>query len=126
MEYGKNFIKARNRKGMDQKDAAAALEVSPSFLYKIERDKKKPSLDLIEKAAALYGVGKAFFFHEQTEIDINELYTNTNLGFIEDLNEMTIDEIHDKYSLKFDGKELSKDELKGVIAFVRSMRSIDK
>jgi transcriptional regulator with XRE-family HTH domain len=124
MEYGKNFIKARNRKGMDQKDAAAALEVSPSFLSKIERDKKKPNLDLIEKAAALYGVGKEFFFKEQAEIDINELYTKTNLGFIEDLNEMMIDEIHDKYSLRFDGKELSKDELKGMIAFLRSMRSI--
>lgn len=126
MEYGRNFIKARNRKGMDQKDAAAALEISPSFLSKIERDKKKPSLDLISKAATLYGVKQSFFFQEQNEVNFDELYTKSNQEFIEDLNTMTPDEIHDKYNLKFESKELTKDEIKIMIAVLKSLRSTEE
>lgn len=125
MDYGKNFIKARHAKGMNQKDVAAALDISPSFLSNIEKNKKKPSLDLIIKAAAFFGVKEAFFFQEQDDIDINELYTRKNTDFIQDIDLMTIEEIKDKYNIKLDGKELSKEEIKAFIAFIRSMRSVE-
>lgn len=126
LDYGKNFIKARNMRGIDQKDAAASLDISPSFLSKIENNKKKPSLDLIIKAASFYGVKEAFFFQDPGEVDINDLYTKKNTEFIKDLSTMTTDEIDEKYKLKLDGKEITKEELKGFIAFIRSIRSIDE
>lgn len=124
MDYGKNFKRARNRKGLDQKDAAAALDVSASYLSRVERNIKKPNLDLIIKAAALYGVDKTYLLEEQDEININDLYTKKNEEFVRDLELMTLDEVRDKYNIQLDGKELTKEEIKAFIAFIRSMRSI--
>lgn len=125
MNVGKYFLKARLRKGIDQNDAAAALEVSPSFLSKVERNKKKASHELIQRAAAFYGVKEAYFFQEEDEIDIERLYTDNNKEFIKDLAEMKDIELKEKYKVVLDGKELSDLELKGVIAYVRSLRSMD-
>lgn len=125
MDVGKYFLKARLRKGIDQKDAAAALEVSPSFLSKVERNKKKASHELIQRAAAFYEVKEAYFFQEEDEIDIEHLYTDNNKEFIKDLAEMKDIELKEKYKVVLDGKELSEQELKGVIAYVRSLRSMD-
>lgn len=125
LDFGKNFIKARNLRGLDQKDAAVALGIGPSFLSKVENNKKTPSIELILKAAKFYDVKESFFFQAQDEININDLYTEKNKEFIQDLDLMTEDEIRDKYRIKLDGKELSKEELKGIIVYLRSMRSFD-
>ncbi|MCM3600672.1 helix-turn-helix domain-containing protein [Robertmurraya korlensis] len=125
MNFGRNFIKARTRKGMDQKDAAAALEISPAFLSKVENDKSKPSIDLILKASELYKVEPGFFFEGQQEIDLSSLYTEKNKAFINDLNDLTDSQLRDKYKIQLDGKELSETELKGIMAYVRSLRAME-
>lgn len=125
MEFGKRFASARTKRGFDQKDAAAALDVSQSFLSKIENDKKKPNIELIIKAAELYNVEEAYFFSKQEDININDLYTKKNTDFINDLTSMTPDEIKDKYAITIDEKELTAQEIKGLIAYVRSLRLLD-
>jgi transcriptional regulator with XRE-family HTH domain len=124
--FGRNFIKARNMKGLDQKDAAAALEVSPAFLSKVENDKQRPSIDLILKAADYFGVKPGFFFEDQEEIDLESLKTNKNLRFIQDLDTLSNKELKEKYRIELDGKELSSTELKGIMAYVRSLRLMDE
>lgn len=125
MEFGKNFIKARHRKGIDQKDAAAALDISAAFLSKVERDKSKPSIDLILKAADFYGVEPGFFLSDK-DIDLEEaLKSDKNKKFINDLGEMSENELQEKYSIELDGKELTENELKGIIAYLRSVRAMD-
>jgi transcriptional regulator with XRE-family HTH domain len=124
VDFGRNFIRARKRKGMDQKDASAKLEVSPGYLSRIENGKQKPSIDLIMNAAALYGVSPGFFFEEEV-IDINSLYSTKNKAFIQDLNELSDEDLLDKYQLRLDGKELTPDELKGIMAYIRSLRSME-
>ncbi|OIK13555.1 hypothetical protein BIV60_13745 [Bacillus sp. MUM 116] len=126
MKFGRNFIKARSRKGVDQKDAAAALEISPAFLSKVENDKSKPSIDLILKAAQYYGVKPAFFFDDQEEIDIENLKSEKNMRFIQDLETLSDIEIKDKYKIQLDGKDLTTNELKGIMAYVRSLRSMEE
>lgn len=110
---------------MDQKDAAAALEISPAFLSKVENDKSKPSIDLILKASELYKVEPGFFFEGQQEIDLSSLYTEKNKAFINDLNDLTDSQLRDKYKIQLDGKELSETELKGIMAYVRSLRAME-
>ena len=56
-------------------------------------------------------------------MDFNELYTVKNKEFIDDLELMTDEEIRDKYNIKLDGKELTIEEIRGIIAYIRSMRS---
>ena len=101
MNMGVNFLKAREKRKMSQKEASISLDVGASFLSQIEKGNKKPSVDLIIKAAELYGVNEGYFFNNQIEEhDIIET------------------------RLKLDGIELSDDEMKGVIAFVRAFRAM--
>jgi transcriptional regulator with XRE-family HTH domain len=125
VDFGKKFSRARTKRGIDQKEAAAALDVSQSFLSKIENDRKRPNIDLIIKAAKLYGVEEAYFFSKKDDININDLYTKKNTDFLRNLTSMTAEEIKDKYSISIDEKELSVQEIKGLIAYVRSLRSIE-
>ncbi|MDQ0412677.1 helix-turn-helix domain-containing protein [Mesobacillus stamsii] len=125
MELGRNFIKARRRRGMDQKDAALKLDVSPGYLSRVEKEKQKPSIDLILKAADLYGVKPGFFFEKKDDLDIEMLYTRKNKAFISDISSLPPDELREKYSIQFDGKELTERELKGVMAYLRSLREME-
>jgi transcriptional regulator with XRE-family HTH domain len=124
--FGLNFLKARKMKGIDQKDAAAALEVSPAFLSKVENDKQRPSIDLILKAADFYGVKPGYFFEEREEIDLESLKMNKNLRFIKDLETLSDKELKEKYHIEYDNRELSTTELKGIMAYVRSLRSLEE
>jgi transcriptional regulator with XRE-family HTH domain len=126
VNFGRNFLKARSRTGLEQKEAAAALDISPAFLSKVENDKSKPSIDLIIKAAEFYGVTPGFFFEDQEEINLESLYTAKNKSFIKDLELMTDRELKEKYKMQLDGKSLSTNELKGIMAYVRSLRSMDE
>lgn len=126
MDFGSSFLKARKRKGVEQKDAAAALDVSPAFLSKVERNKQRPSIDLIMKAASYYNVKPGFFMDGQEEIDLESLYTEKNKEFIYDLDKMTDEELNKKYKIKLDGQELTSRELRGIMAYVRSLRSMEE
>jgi transcriptional regulator with XRE-family HTH domain len=126
VKFGRNFIKARNKKGLEQKDAAAALEISPAFLSKVENDKKRPSIDLILKAAEFYGVEPGFFFDEQEEINLDSLSSGKNKRFVQDLESLSDKELKEKYRIQVDGKELTPNELKGIMAYVRSLRQMNE
>ncbi|AOH54443.1 hypothetical protein ABE28_008770 [Peribacillus muralis] len=125
MEFGKNFLDARNRKGVDQKDAAAALNITPGYLSRVEKDKTKPSIELILKAADYYGVQEGYFFQKHDEININSLYTQQNKDFIKEMDLLPVNELREKYNITLDGEELTESELKGIIAYLRSLRSMD-
>lgn len=103
MNFGANFLKARIKKRMEQKRAAQLLNVSPGYLSRIETDKQKPSIDLILKASSLYGVAPGFFFKAEDTVELV-------------LNNMP---------LKLDGEEITEQEMKGMIAFIRALRMIE-
>lgn len=126
VKFGRNFLKARNKTRLEQKDAAVALGISPAFLSKVENDKSKPSIDLILKAAEFYGVKPGFFFDDQEEVDLENLRTNKNKGFIRDVENMPVGELQEKYKIQLDGKDLTENELKGIMAYVRSLRQMNE
>jgi len=126
MDFGRNFRKARLQRGLEQKDAAEVLGISPSFLSKVENDKKQPSVDLILKAAEIYKVDPGYFFKGRKEVDLESIKSEKNMRFIEDLENLTDEELKEKYDIKLDDMELSDNELKGIMAYVRSLRSIDR
>lgn len=124
MNFGNNFAKARIKRGMSQVEAATELEVTAGFLSSIEHGRKKPSIDLIIKASELYRVQPGFFFQDH-EVNIDDFVTDNNMSFIKDLNLEDKDKLINKYSIKFQGQELTERELKGIIAYLESLRSID-
>jgi transcriptional regulator with XRE-family HTH domain len=52
---GSNFLKQRNNLGLNQSKMAALLEVTQSFLSRVESGDSQPSLDVVLRAAAVFG-----------------------------------------------------------------------
>lgn len=59
MTIGDKIKKAREAKGMSQKEVAAALKMNPSQYSKIENDKVDPQFSTIEKIAEALKTGIA-------------------------------------------------------------------
>lgn len=124
VDYGSNFKTARNKRGISQADAAAALNVTASFLSQIESNKKKPSVDLIFKAAQLYGVEESCFFKTKEEVDIAKLSTKENHEFINDLGNLSPEELKQKYNMQFIGQDITDSDIKAVIAYLKTLKDL--
>lgn len=102
MKFGNQLYELRKRKGLNQKEASQRLGVSPGYLSRVENNKEKPSLELIQKASLFYGLNPSYFL-ESERADVAEVLPGKTL----------------------DGITLTHQEIRGMIAFVRSLRSID-
>lgn len=51
---------ARVAKGLTQPAVAAALGVSQAYISKLERGEKRPSVEMLKRLAALYGVSETY------------------------------------------------------------------
>ena len=68
-----NRIKsARIASGLSQQEAAKALEIGQSFLSKIERDDKRPNVELLSQMARLYGVSETYLVGRQPTEPVSE------------------------------------------------------
>lgn len=56
MNIGQNIRKIRKEKGLQQKQVAMELEIDQSNYNKIENDKRMPSIEMLNKIAAFFGV----------------------------------------------------------------------
>lgn len=56
MKIGVVLKKIRMAFSMSAKDLAEVLDISPSYLSEIENNKKKPSIDLLEKYAYVFDI----------------------------------------------------------------------
>lgn len=124
VDYGMNFKTARTKRGISQADAAATLNVTASFLSQIESNKKKPSVDLIFKAAQLYGVEESYFFKTKEKVDISKLSTKENQEFINDLGNMSPEELKQKYNLQFIGQDITDSDIKAMIAYLKTLKDL--
>ena len=124
VDYGSNFKTARNKKRLSQADAAAALNVTASFLSQIESNKKKPSVDLIFKAAQLYGVEESCFFKTKEKVDIAKLSIKENQEFINDLGNLSPEELKQKYNMQFIGQDITDSDIKAVIAYLKTLKDL--
>jgi|GEM_PF-1424816 len=76
MTKTKNFKTLRESSKVKTTDEAAkALEISKSMLYKIEQGNKKPGRELIKKMSEVYGCSTEdiFFAIDVTERDKNKI-----------------------------------------------------
>lgn len=55
MNYGKGLLALRSNRGLTQRQLAALVRLSPSYIAHIEAGRKKPSLDALE--AICEGIG---------------------------------------------------------------------
>ncbi len=64
---GKRFNELRTRSGLTQSQMAEYLDVDQSYISKCEKSERQFSVDILEKAAALFGCPLEYFTDETSE-----------------------------------------------------------
>ena len=66
---GKRFSELRNRNGFTQSQIASFLEVDQSYISKCEKNERQFSIDVLERAAELFGCTVDYFGNESCEFE---------------------------------------------------------
>lgn len=77
MNVGDKLRAARERNGMTAKEVAKSIEISHTYIYDIEKGRKKPSLETIVDLAKLYNdetIIDVYFREYKTDSNIVHLY----------------------------------------------------
>jgi len=64
---GKRFNELRSKSGFTQSQIAEYLQVDQSYISKCERNERQFSVDILEKAANLFGCTIDYFTNEDSE-----------------------------------------------------------
>ncbi len=65
---GERFNELRNKSGLTQSQIADFLKVDQSYISKCEKSERQFSIDILEKAAALFGCPIEYFTDETSEL----------------------------------------------------------
>lgn len=82
----KRFSELRNRSGFTQSIIAKYLDVDQSYISKCEKGERQFSVDLLDKAAELFGCTMDYFVNESSEFSQMPIALRAKSVTIEDLN----------------------------------------
>lgn len=82
---GKRFNELRNRSGLIQSQIAEFLEVDQSYISKCEKNERQFSVDILEKAAELFGCTLEYFTDESSEFKPMPMALRASSVDVEDL-----------------------------------------
>lgn len=83
---GKRFSELRNRSGFTQRQLAEYLDVDQSYISKCEKNERQFSVDVLEKAAELFGCTMDYFVDESCEFENIPIALRAKSITTEDLN----------------------------------------
>jgi transcriptional regulator with XRE-family HTH domain len=89
--YGEKIKKLRKEKGLTLKELGEVIDFNYSNLSKIERNERKPTIELLEKLAEFFEVEISYFFGEKQEIP--EEFKDLGIEWISFSKEMSEKEI---------------------------------
>ncbi|WP_079479686.1 helix-turn-helix domain-containing protein [Halobacillus salinus] len=123
MNFSERLKKLRKERGLSQESLASAADIPRGSIAHYERGVKRlPEYDRLFKLADYFGVSVDYLIGRS---DYRK-YTKDELDFVDDSQELSVQELQEKYKLTLDGKPATKEELEGAIAFIRSLRGIGK
>ena len=82
----KRFSELRNRSGFTQSIIAEYLGVDQSYISKCEKGERQFSVDVLDKAAELFGCTIEYFLNESTEFTQMPIALRAKSVTLEDLN----------------------------------------
>jgi transcriptional regulator with XRE-family HTH domain len=82
---GKRFNELRNRSGLTQSQIAEFLDVDQSYISKCEKNERQFSVDILEKAAELFGCTLEYFTDESSEFKLMPMALRARSVDVEDL-----------------------------------------
>lgn len=121
---GNKISIARKKLKKNQKSLAEFCGVSQGVVSDWEKGKKKPKIENIKKIAEYLNVSPA----DLRDIEDEVLYTEKELQFLNLIDkkasvELTDAQIIDMFNFSIDGHAASEEEIRGAIAYIRTLRS---
>lgn len=83
---GKRFNELRTRGGFTQSNIAEYLDVDQSYVSKCEKGERQFSVDVLEKAAELFGCTMDYFMNKSCEFEAIPTALRAKSLDVEDLN----------------------------------------
>lgn len=120
MTYGSRIAKLRKSRGLTQMQLSDALEISRASLALYEQNRREPDSTMLTKISNYFNVSIDYLVGRT---DNPQTMDDDIKQFINQL-ELSDDTILSKFKLQIDGQELTPEEAKRFIAFIRAERSI--
>jgi len=122
MDFSKRLKELRESKGLSQEKLAERLSMPRTSITHYESGKDRtPRPKRLYEIADFFGVSGDYL---QGKSNTKKL-TDNEKEFVKESKELTPKELQEKYRLTIDGKSATREEIKGAIAFIRSLRDSD-
>lgn len=122
MNYGKRIATLRDKQGWTQEELSRRLGISRAALSHYEKNRREPDFETLTKLADIFNVSIDYLVGRTN--NPGSLLDEDVRAFTDHL-ELSDEAILSKFSLTIDGKQLSEEEAKRFIAFVRAERAIN-
>jgi transcriptional regulator with XRE-family HTH domain len=123
MNIGSRIAHLRDQRGWTQEHLASSLGISRAALSHYEKNRREPDSETLTKVADLFKVTIDYLVGRT---DNPHMVLDSDVGQFVDKLELSDEEILDKFSLTIDGRELTPEEARRFIAFVRAERSMEQ
>ncbi len=118
---GERIAGLREKRGLTQEELSGKLDISRASLSHYEKGRREPDLDTLNRIATFFHTSVDYLLgrteEPQTELSSEVREFSSKL-------ELSDEEILRAFSLTIDGKELTPEEAKRFIAFIRAERSM--
>ncbi|MFB5760231.1 helix-turn-helix domain-containing protein [Paenibacillus medicaginis] len=118
---GERISALRENRKLTQEEMASQLQISRASLSHYEKNRRKPDFDTLRKIADFFQVSIDYLLGRDD--DLIPAANDEILEFSENL-ELSDENILERFSFAIDGKELTPEEAKRFIAFIRAERSM--
>lgn len=123
MNYKNRISALRNSRHLTQDDMSAMLGISRAALSHYEQGRREPDYDTLIKIADFFKVSLDYIMGRTDDPHIS---LRPEIRDFMDHLELSDEQILDQFALTIDGKQLSAEEAKRFIAFVRAERAMQK
>lgn len=121
MSIGARIAELREKRKLTQEELSAQLGISRASLSHYEKNRREPDLNTLTKIADLFKVS-IDYLAGRTKIP-TRILDNEIRSFVDQL-EISDEDLLAEFALTVDGRELSPEEAKRFIAFIRAERSM--
>ncbi|MEB3100889.1 helix-turn-helix domain-containing protein [Ferviditalea candida] len=121
MKYGNRIATLRDKQGWTQEDLAQRLGISRAALSHYEKNRREPDYATLTKIADVFKVSIDYLVGR---IDNPQGVLDREVREFADQLELSDEQILDKFTLTIDGRELTPEQARRFIAFVRAERSM--
>lgn len=120
-QIGNRIAALREKQALTQEELSMKLDISRASLSHYEKNRREPDYDTLVKIANFFKVSIDYLLGRTQD---PEMVLDSDVRQFVDSLELSDDRIMQHFTLTIDGKQLTPEEAKRFIAFVRAERSL--